>query len=51
VPVTAADTLAEGEFNRFYLRGLCRRASAANMAEIEVYRAKEVANRVRSPQP
>lgn len=42
VPVTAADTLAEGEFNRFYLRGLCRRASAADMAEIEVYRAKEV---------
>ncbi len=44
VPITAADTLAEGEFNRFYLRGLCRRAIAAGMAEIEVYRAKEVAN-------
>lgn len=44
VPVTAADTLAEGEFNRFYLRGLCRRALAAGMAEIEVYRAKEVAS-------
>jgi len=25
VPVTAADTLAEGEFDRFYARGLCRR--------------------------
>lgn len=44
VPITAADTLAEGEFNRFYLRGLCRRAIAAGMAEIEVYRAKDVAN-------
>lgn len=44
VPVTAADTLAEGEFNRFYLRGLCRRAIAAGMDEIEVYRAKEVAS-------
>lgn len=43
VPVTAADTLAEGEFNRFYLRGLCLRAIAAGMAEIEVYRTKEVA--------
>lgn len=44
VLVTAADTLAEGEFNRFYLRGLCRRANASDMAEIEVYRAKEVAS-------
>lgn len=47
VPVTAADTLAEGEFNRFYRRGLCRRANAADVAQIEVYRAKEVA----SPRP
>lgn len=44
VPINAADTLAEGEFNRFYLRGLCRRALAAGMTEIEVYRAKEVAS-------
>lgn len=27
VPATAPETLAEGEFNRFYARGLCRRAS------------------------
>lgn len=47
VPVTAADTLAEGEFNRFYLRGLCRRALNAEEPEIEVYRAKEV----RHPRP
>lgn len=44
VPVNAADTLAEGEFNRFYLRGLCRRALAAGVTEIEIYRAKEVAS-------
>jgi hypothetical protein len=24
VPITAAETLAEGEFNRFYIRGVCR---------------------------
>ena len=23
VPVTAPQTLAEGEFNRFYIRGVC----------------------------
>jgi hypothetical protein len=28
VPDTAADTSAEGEFNRFFLRGLCLRALA-----------------------
>lgn len=26
VPLTASATLAEGEFNRFYARGLCQRA-------------------------
>jgi hypothetical protein len=44
VPVTAADTLAEGEFNRFYMRGLCRRAMKDGVANLVVYRAKEVAN-------
>ncbi len=42
VPVTAAETLAEGEFNRFYARGLCARAVAEGVAEVEVYRGKEV---------
>ena len=42
VPVTAADTLAEGEFNRFYVRGLCLRAMEDGVAEVVVYRAKEV---------
>jgi hypothetical protein len=44
VPVTAADTLAEGEFNRFYIRGLCARAMAENVDHVEVYRAKAVTN-------
>lgn len=44
VPVTAAKTLAEGEFNRFYIRGLCRRAVAAGIGELVIYRARESAN-------
>ena len=44
VPVTAADTLAEGEFNRFYARGLCRRAEVESGSELKVHRAKEVEN-------
>lgn len=43
VPVNAPDTLAEGEFNRFYLRGLCQVALETGTG-IVVYRAKEVAN-------
>ncbi|MBK8013664.1 MAG: hypothetical protein IPK13_20225 [Deltaproteobacteria bacterium] len=42
VPVTAADTLAEGEFNRFYARALCRHAIDAGISDVEVYRAKAV---------
>jgi len=44
VPVTAAETLSEGEFNRFYIRGLCRHAQKMGITELEIYRAKEVAN-------
>ena len=44
VPVNAADTLAEGEFNRFYIRGLCARALAESIDHVEVYRAKAVTN-------
>lgn len=43
VPVTAAETLAEGEFNRFYARGLCLRAVAEGVTHVRVYRAKAVA--------
>lgn len=41
VPRTAHITLAEGEFNRFYLRALCLKAIEED-AKIEVYRAKPV---------
>lgn len=41
VPYTAADTLAEGEFNRFYVRGLCRRAIEEGVRDVVVYRAKQ----------
>lgn len=44
VPVTAPDTLAEGEFNRFYIRGLCLRAIQDNIPELLIYRAKEVSS-------
>lgn len=43
VPVTAADTLAEGEFNRFYMKSLCRRA-VRDGRRLVVYRGKEVLN-------
>lgn len=42
VPVTAPETIAEGEFNRFYVRGLCRRAIEDNIDKLIVYRAKAV---------
>ncbi|MHB8240944.1 MAG: hypothetical protein ACYDHN_03040 [Solirubrobacteraceae bacterium] len=41
VPHTAPVTLAEGEFNRFYLRGLCQRVLADGGHEVEIYRARE----------
>ncbi len=44
VPVTAPDTLAEGEFNRFYIRGLCQRAIAEGIPAVVVYRAKPADN-------
>ncbi|WP_144207737.1 hypothetical protein [Shewanella donghaensis] len=43
VPHTAAQTLSEGEFNRFYCRGLCARAISENK-NVQVYRAKSVSN-------
>ena len=44
VPVSAPETLAEGEFNRFYVRALCRRVIDDGASELEIYRAKAVAN-------
>lgn len=44
VPRTAPETLAEGEFNRFYARGLCRHVIETGGTEVEVYRGKTVLN-------
>lgn len=43
VPHTAPETLGEGEFGRYYVRGLCARAIEDDVAQLEVYRAKAVA--------
>jgi len=43
VPVTAPETCAEGEFNRFYARALCRLAIEAGIPSLQIYRAKAVA--------
>jgi hypothetical protein len=47
VPANAHETLAEGEFNRYYIRGLCARAIAEGISEVIVYRGKQV----RQPRP
>jgi len=47
VPHDAHRTLAEGEFNRFYLRALCVRAQDEGCERLEIYRAKQVT----SPRP
>ncbi len=44
VPRTAAETFAEGEFNRFYARGVCLRSADHKSSDVEVYRAKAVAS-------
>jgi len=40
VPDTAAETMAEGQFNRFYMAAICRRATEDGKADVRVYRAK-----------
>lgn len=42
VPHTAAETLAEGQFNRYYVLGVCRRALTEEKTHVVVYRAKQV---------
>jgi hypothetical protein len=42
VPSTAERTLAEGEFNRYYVRALCRRVEETPGSVLEIVRAKEV---------
>jgi len=44
VPSNAAQRLAEGEFNRFYLRGLCLRAIDEGDKVILIYQARESQN-------
>ncbi len=44
VPHTAPETLSEGEFNRFYARGLCAQVLESGGTHVEVYRGKEVSN-------
>lgn len=43
VPVTAPETLAEGEFNRYYARAVCLAAISRGDGSVTVYRAKAVA--------
>jgi hypothetical protein len=40
IPENAARLLAEGEFNRYYMRGVAARAAAEGAGEVEVYRAR-----------
>jgi hypothetical protein len=47
VPYNAANTLAEGEFNRFYIRSVCRIALTCGQTHVTIYRAKDV----RTPRP
>lgn len=43
VPSTAAETYAEGQFNRFYMIGVCLEAIKLGK-QVKVYRAKQVAS-------
>jgi hypothetical protein len=42
VPASAPQILAEEEFNRYYIRGVCRVALASSIPKVQVYRAKMV---------
>lgn len=42
LPPHAAEIIAEGEFNRYYVRAICRQAIKDGRVEVEVYRAKQV---------
>lgn len=41
VPHNASETLADGQINRFYLMGLCRKAIKLGKQELTIYRAKD----------
>jgi hypothetical protein len=40
VPDTASETLADAEFNRYYMCAVCRKAIAEGKSSVTVYRAK-----------
>jgi hypothetical protein len=42
-PIDAVSIFAEGEFNRYYIRGLCKKAIAEDK-KLVIYRAKQVVN-------
>lgn len=44
VSANAPEMLAEGEFNRFYCRGVCARAIEDGIETVVAYRAKETAH-------
>lgn len=44
IPTTAPETLSEGEFNRFYTRGLCLRAMQQGIPQVVAYRARHSDN-------
>lgn len=44
VPDTAAETLADGQFNRFYIAAICRRAIEDGHSSVQIYRAKQSEN-------
>jgi hypothetical protein len=44
VPRNAHTILAEGEFNRFYIRAICKRVIEQGLSVVIVYRGKEVSN-------
>lgn len=41
VPETAAETFTDGQFNRFYIAAICRRALEDGKSSVRVYRAKQ----------
>jgi len=41
VPQNASETLADGQFNRFYILGVCRRAIDDVISQVVIYRAKD----------
>lgn len=50
MPINAHEMLAEREFNRFYICGVCLRAIEDGISEVIVYRAKAVENPRQSSQ-